>query len=313
MIDGERIEYVSNADYHLGAPQIDRFVLRIVAQPAMLAGLMNGDIDLLAGGQMGALTLADFNVAKDEAHLNAEAVNAFTYHYISIDNANPLMTRDVRVAIDRAVNKQRIVDEILGGNGRVAFSPWIEGHPYSNPNIQVDNFDPDEARRLLDEAGWDESEELMLSVPAGNIFREQVAVLVQQDLAAVGMNVRIQQFDSAAQFEAILSGESTLGIVGSAVPLEPNFAVNLFNRHGAWCFGRFTDDTYLEFFNRGMESHDPAVRRPIYFEFQELIAYEMPYVYLVVPDILFAYNNRLSNVNAFNFTNYMPIWEWRVS
>ena len=51
----------------------------------------------------------------------------------------------------------------------------------------------------------------------------------------------------------------------------------------------------------------------MYYELQELLVEEMPYVYLCCPDTLFAYNSRLSNVNAANFTTYYPVWEWEVA
>lgn len=314
MIDGERIEYTANEDYFLGAPQFDRFVIRVVPQSGMLTGLMSGEIDMLAGGQLGALTLSDFEMAQGEDYLVAEPIPSYTYHYISIDNSNPLMSQNVRLAIDRAINKQRIVDELLGGYGTVSVGPFSVDHPYFDPNLETDTYDPEEAKQLLEEAKWDSSTTLLLSVPANNTFREQAAALIQQDLAAVGINVEIRQYDSAAQFEAILDGSVELGIVGSACSVEPNNPnINLFDIYGAWCFGRFEDDTYLQYFNKGASYYETEDRLPIYYELQELLAEEMPYVYLCCPDALYAYNSRLSNINALNFTTYYPVWEWEVA
>ena len=314
MIDGERIEFTTNSDYHLGAPKFERFVIRVVPQANLLTGLMSGEIDMLAGGQLGALTLSDFQMAQEEENLVAEAVPSYTHHYVSIDNSNELLTKEVRQAIDHAINKQRIVDELLGGYGTVSVGPWGVKHPYFNPDLETDTYDPDAAKALLEQAGWDESTTLLLSVPANNAFREQAAALIQQDLAAVGMTVEIRQYDSAAQFEAILDGTTPLGMVGSAASVEPNNPIiNLFDIHGAWCFGRFQDDTYLQYFNKGASFYETEERLPVYYELQELLVEEMPYVYLCCPDTLFAYNSRLSNVNAANFTTYYPVWEWEVA
>lgn len=314
MIDGERISYSANKDYFLGAPDFDRFVIRVVPQSGMLTGLMSGEIDMLAGGQLGALTLSDFEMAKGESYLTVEAVPSYTHHYISIDNSNPKMTQDVRIAIDRAVNKQRIVNEILGGYGSVSVGPWSVDHPYFNPDLKVDTYNPDEAKELLAKAGWDSNTTLLLSVPANNTFREQAAALIQQDLKAVGMNVEIRQYDSAAQFEAILNGSVELGVVGSAASVEPNNPIiNLFDIYGAWCFGRFESDKYLQYFNKGGSFYETSERLPVYYELQELLAEEMPYVYLCCPNTLYAYNARLSNVKALNFTTYYPVWEWAVA
>lgn len=313
MIDGERIEFTANPDYHLGAPAFDRFVIRVVPQANMLTGLMSGEIDMLAGGQLGALTLSDYEMVAEEPNLIAESVPSFTYHYLSIDNSNKTITKEVRLAIDRAINKQRIVDEILGGNGTVSIGPWSVDHPYFNKNLPIDNYNPEEAKALLAEANWDSNTVLLLSVPANNTFREQAAALVQQDLAAVGIQVEIRQYDSAAQFQAILDGSVQMGVVGSACSVEPNNpAINLFDIYGAWCFGRFDSDKYLNYFNTGASYYETSDRMPVYYELQEVLAEEMPYVYLCCPNTLYAYNNRLSNINAFNFTTYYPVWEWTV-
>lgn len=313
MIDGERVEFTTNKDYHMGAAQFDRFVIRVVPQSGMLTGLMSQEIDMLAGGQLGALTLSDFNMAKGEDYLVADAVGSYTYHYLSIDNSNPIMTKEVRTAIDRAINKQRIVDEILGGYGDVSVGPWSVKHPYFNSELKIDNYNPDEAKALLEEAGWDFNTTLLLSVPANNTFREQAAALVQQDLKEIGMNVEIRQYDSAAQFQAILSGEVAMGVVGSACSVEPNNpSINLFDIYGAWCFGRFQTDKYLNYFNEGGSYYETEDRMPIYNELQAVLAEDMPYVYLCCPNTLYAYNSRLTNINAFNFTTYYPVWEWGV-
>lgn len=313
MVDGERIEFTANENYHLGAPQFDRFVVRVVPQSNMLTVLMSQEVDMLAGGQLGALTLSDFEMAKEEDYLVAEAVGSYTYHYISIDNQSEKMTQDVRTAIDRAINKQRIVDGILGGYGDVSIGPWSVKHPYFNSELPVDNYNPEEAKALLAKANWDSNTVLLLSVPANNTFREQAAALIQQDLAEVGIKVEIRQYDSAAQFQAILKGEVEMGIVGSACSVEPNNpAINLFDIYGAWCFGRFTSDEYLNYFNEGASYFETETRMPIYHELQAVLAEQMPYVYLCCPNTLYAYNSRLSNVNAFNFTTYYPVWEWEV-
>jgi peptide/nickel transport system substrate-binding protein len=314
MVDGERIEYTANKDYHLGAPQMDRFVMRIVPQSSLLAGLMSGDIDILAGGELGLLSMDDYELAMDDANLVTEALGSFSHTYISIDNSNPMMSKEVRLAIDRAIDKQRIVDELLGGFGQVTVTPWAPSHPFFNPALELNNYDPEEAKALLEAAGWDSSVQLTMGISSTDQFAQNVAALIQQDLAAVGLDVKIQQYDLAAQFEAILDGSIELAITGSAASVEPNNpVVNLFDIYGAWCFGRFTDDTYLQYFNEGLKYHETEKRLPIYYELQALMAEEMPYVYLACPDVLFAYNKKLGNVNGFNFTNYIPVWEWTVA
>ena len=314
MIDGERIEFDANKDYFLGAPEFDKFVVRVVPSSGLLAGLMSGDIDILAGGQIGVLPLADFRMAQEEANLVTENVSSYTYQYVSLNNSSPLLS-DVRVrkAIDMAIDKQRIVDELLGGYGKVACMPWAVNHPYFKEGLTVNKYDVEGAKALLREAGWDESVTMTLGVPANNSFRESAALLVQQDLEKVGIKTTIRQYDSAALFDALTSGSIELGMVGSAGSVDPNEPCNLFNPSGAWCFGCLPDNRYWDLFTEGLAYTSFNDRKAVYDQLQTMIDEEVPYSYLCNPDILMTYNSRISNVRLVDFGITYPVWEWKIA
>lgn len=148
-------------------------VLKIMEDVGIARHLMHRYPHEFSGGQLGALTLSDFNMAKGIDYLNAEAVGSYTYHYLSIDNQSEKMTQDVRVAIDRAIYKQRIVDGILGGYGDVSIGPWSVKHPYFNSDLPVDNYNPEEAKALLENGTIPNSDEIRFE---DEIIRKQKSI-----------------------------------------------------------------------------------------------------------------------------------------
>ena len=313
-IEGDRLVFTANANYHLGAPEIDRFVIMVVARTAMLAGLMSGDVDLLAGGAFGNLLLDDFLMARDVEHLVTMNVGSFIYEYMVLNHSDPLMTWEVRMAIDRAINKQRLIDELMGGYAQLTAGIWAEGHPFHHPGLEADNFNPDEARAFLAQANWDSSNVLTLGVSATNFLNQNAAVLIQQDLADVGINVDIQLFDIATLIDVFYRGEIAMGMISNAPTIEPNTPdANLFIPGSPHNFANLTTDRFANYFSRGTEYFTTEERLPIYLALQESVAEYMVYSYLWVADVLFAHNRRIGNLNPFNFILHMPIWEWTVN
>lgn len=63
-IAGEEIQLLCNEDYYLGKPDFNKLVIRVVQSANLVAGLMGGDIDILAGSGTAAIPLEDWDTAK---------------------------------------------------------------------------------------------------------------------------------------------------------------------------------------------------------------------------------------------------------
>jgi peptide/nickel transport system substrate-binding protein len=314
LVEGERIEYTKFDRFVLGAPKFDRFVLRVVPQSNLLSGLMSGDIDILVGGQYGTLPVVDVDLARRQANLAIESVPAFMYQYISLNNSGRLSDARVRKAVNYAIDKKRIVNEILKGEGTVACLPYASSHPYFNKALsaELDVYDPEKAKALLAEAGWNPNTELSFGTRSDDAFRASEGVLVQQDLAAVGIKTVIRQYDNQTLMTMLMNGELDLATMGSAGAIEPHEPWNLYNPDGQYCFALLKDYTYADFFTRGKNGLDFAQRAKEYYGLQEYIIKEMPYAYVCNPNILMAYNKtKLGNVNTVDMCNsFRAYWDW---
>ena len=154
----------------------DKFVLRVVPTGNLLAGLMNGEIDALAGN-VGSLQLSDWDMAQQQSNLVCMSAPSVGYQYMAINTSQPYLTPAVRRAINMSINRQLIIDGLLQGEGVAAYGPVAPNNIYYNPEIE-EPFNPDGARAILAEEGWDSNRTLVMSVPTGNATREQAAIII---------------------------------------------------------------------------------------------------------------------------------------
>jgi peptide/nickel transport system substrate-binding protein len=123
----------------------------------------------------------------------------------------------VRQAVAQALDRQAIVDKLVFGHGTPAFGPIPPSSPDYNDAVEKHNgFDLDQAKELMRAAGWQRDEEGILAkdgkkfsfqlITSVDSFEKQLASVVQEQLRALGMEVRVRNFDEASKFEQLGNG-----------------------------------------------------------------------------------------------------------
>jgi peptide/nickel transport system substrate-binding protein len=195
-VDGDAFVLRSFPDYFAGVPSVDR--IEFSSYPSVRAAwvaMMRGDIDVL------------FEVGRDAIEfVNAESsvqVFSFTRSYaqtLGFNMAHPILRdRLVRRAINLAIDRESIVRTILRGHGRVADSYVWPLHWANDPTAPANRFDPAEARRLLDQAGYPVPETqarpfrfaIKCLVPNVALY-ETLAIAVQKNLYDVGVDLDLE-------------------------------------------------------------------------------------------------------------------------
>lgn len=171
----------------------DRIEKTVITDPgARISGLLSGRLDFtisLASDDIPTLEAAGMKVSV----LSNPSILAIALRTVREDDS-PIKDARVRRALNYAVNKQAIVDYILGGTTRVAHQPSAPGLIGYNPDAEPFDYSPEKARELLAEAGYTDGIDLKFSVyggilPGDTLIFQQVA----QDLGAVGVNVELRQ------------------------------------------------------------------------------------------------------------------------
>lgn len=308
-INGERMEFVKNPNYYLGAPKIDRLILRVTDSASMLAGLINGDLDMIG---YGSILIDDWELAKQQENLVTESIPTTSYTTMIFNTAKPYMTEEVRQALSMAINRDVLIQAILQGEGEAVVTPISSVSPYYNENIEV-WYDPDKAKSMLEEAGFPFDQTLVFYISSGSSATERTAALIAQDLQKIGVKVRIEQVDFATLMNNMLDGQHDLGLIGSGGTLDPSESREMIYPGSSVNFCQLTDTELSDIIDEGNSKLTFEERKPYFDEYQEMIVERSPMAYLYTKNTLTAYNKRVTGLNNadFNALNWSS-WEWDI-
>ena len=207
MILGQELVLATNQEYYRGAPKFGKMVFKIVAQDAMAAAFMASEIDLAPFN----LPLADAKAAAE-----SEVVDAcFTENSIAtcLAGFNMETLPDVRVrqAIRYCIDLNAISQVMYEGSSQISAYPTVTVGDYYDDSFEwAGEYNPEKAKELLDEAGWDYNRVLIWGAPTGT--RATAATIIQQSLQSIGMKVEIRTGDAASSLAASRAGEYDVGM-----------------------------------------------------------------------------------------------------
>ena len=199
---GQRVVFERNEDYYRdGIPNLDKITFSIGQEPvsAMLR-LQRGEVDILGDGIPPARFL---QVSKDpEWKDNIKEGRQLHTGYIAMNtNMKPFDDPKVRKAVNMAVNKKRAI-QIINGRAEVANQPLPPAMPGHASDYEGYPYDPEKARELMAEAGYEDGVETELFVM--NVApNPRIVQSIQKDLSEIGMDVSIK---SLAQSNVISAG-----------------------------------------------------------------------------------------------------------
>jgi len=299
-IAGQELILNSNKEYFEGRPYIDQFVYRIIPDPAtMFLELQTGGIDMmgLTPIQYTKQTENDFF----RTNFRKFRYPQFAYTYMGFNLKHPFFKdKRVRQAIAYAIDKSEIIDVVLFGLGSPATGPYVPNTWPYNPNVKKYEYNPVKANQLLKEAGWEDTDgdgildkdrrpfRFTILTNMGNKLRMNTATIIQWKLAHVGIKVEIRalewatfinEFVDKRRFEAV--------ILGWSIGLDPD-QYDIWNssktKEKEFNFVSYSNHEVDELLEKGRRTFDIEKRKKAYYRIQEILAEDLPYIFLYVPD-----------------------------
>lgn len=232
-------------------------------------------------------------------------------------------SRGFRQAISLAIHRDDLARLVYDSHAQPAAGIVpASNRAWNNPALKPPPFDPEGAQKLLTSAGFrmekgelkdaaNHPVEFSIITNAGSASRERLAVLIQQDLARIGIRVRLITLDFPSLIERITRTfdyeACLLGMVSD--DLDPNAQMNVWLSSGPnhpWYPGEKTPATEWEAeIDRLMVQQSremkTALRKKAFDRVQEIVAQQAPVIFLVGKHSLCAYGPRVGNASPSPF------------
>jgi len=294
------VEFEANESFFLGEPKIKRLILRIGTQDVLLAQLQKDELDFVN------VPPGEVERVKNLYDVTFVSVPGGGSQVIHVNLQNPvLQDKRVRQAIAYALPREDMVQALYFGEGTIQNSPnniaWAvpsDLNPYE--------YNPDKAKELLAQVGWDPSTKLLLRYSTGNKPREMSAPLIQSALKAVGIEVELEITDFATLLTDIKAGEYDLSLLGWTGVGDPDSVATLVYFSGStppngWNVMHYQNERADELIQEGRLTFDQDARQAVYQELYRVLNDELPAIYLWSENSLYAHNNRLQGFKPSRF------------
>lgn len=198
-----------------------------------------------------------------------------------LNHENPALAKpEVRVALDIAIDKQAIVDAVTFGIGEVANSYIPKGALYYNADNLRRPYDPEKAKEMIEAAG-ESGLTLDYMVNAGDEVDEQIAVLVQQQLAQAGVTVTLQKIDPSVTWDTLVAGDYDLTVnYWTNDILDPDQKTTFVLGHDVNLnyYTRYENEEVKQLVADARVETDPAKREAMYVKLQQTAKAEVNWI-----------------------------------
>lgn len=215
---GDRIELVKNPDYWGEPVQLDKVTFKIIGDPtAAMAAMLSGDVDafpIFPAPETLDQLKADPRFTIAVGTTEGETILAMN------NKAGPLAERKVRQAISHAIDRQAVIDGAMFGYGTPIGSHFAPHHPAYVDLTGTYPYDPEKAKALLKEAGYEDGFKATLKLPPPDYARRG-GEIIASDLKKVGIEVEIIPLEWAQWLSDVFNGRNfDLTIISHTEPLD---------------------------------------------------------------------------------------------
>jgi peptide/nickel transport system substrate-binding protein len=269
---GSRLSLTRNPNYwRTGAPYLAAVQVMIVRDPqAGAVQLESGAIQFLEGPSR-----TDFVRLKDSSDYHATAhPTAGRFYVVGVNVQNPPFdNKQVRQALNYAIDRQRFVDKVLLGVGQDKSLPWLSSSPaFESAKERYFNFDLDRARAMLASAGVSDLE--MDMIWAASAEATSMSQIYQADLGQIGVKLNPQGLEPPVfldqannrKYRGLYWAQAVYAQLAPGAVFASGKAFNPQDNNSG-----FVDERYQQLVKAANEEPDAAKRHQIYVDLNDLV------------------------------------------
>lgn len=318
-LTGERVTLKANPNYFYGQPKLDAVIYMITPSSATaLLKVETGEADLVI--------IPDGDITRIESDGKLDVYKYDTTYFTCIQyNVEKALFSDVTVrrAMSLALNREAMIKGILDGNGTAIASSYPNSCKYFDESLKADPFDIEEAKSLLDQAGWVVGAdgirakdgvrfEFDLITNKGNEAREKAIIYLQSAYKEVGIqanpkiyewNTLFDQYVDTGNFDAYVGGYSAdSGILHDW----------LYDKDAFFNSGRYANEEMQQLFQVVKGSFDEKIQKDAVYRMQAILVEDQPFTYLYTQKTAYAVNKNVKNVQILDGVGMYDIENWAV-
>ncbi|WP_026380809.1 ABC transporter substrate-binding protein [Afifella pfennigii] len=283
-----RVVVEANDDYWDGAPNLQAVVFRPITDAnTRVAEMLSGGVDLM-------VEVPPDNVSQfaDDANFTVhEQAGPHVWFLILNTKEGPFADKRVRQAVNYAIDKQALVENVLQGTAEVAAGPTPPAFAWAyNENLEPYRHDPDKARQLLAEAGVESADLTFYVTEGGSGMLDPVAMgaAIQADLAEVGLDAEIETYE----WNTFL-GKVNPGLEGKADMAEMAWMTNdpdtlpyltlrseAMPENGGFNSGYYANEEVDRLLEQARRETDQQKRAGLYKQMQEIVHEDAPWAFV---------------------------------
>ncbi|MDK8641392.1 ABC transporter substrate-binding protein [Niallia taxi] len=302
------VEYEKNDNYYLGEVQLDKMFVKIMPAANLVAQLQTGEIQMNAAGGIGKIAVQDFDTVKGFENVTTKTEKTYGYQNMMF-NTEKITDEKVRQAFAYAIDREKIVNQLLKGEGEIVDGPYTSVSPYLDKDLATYTYDPEKAKQLLEEAGWDFDKTIDFVVPIGNKVREQSADIIAQNLEAIGIKLNTTTYDFPTIMSKAKAGEFDLLLMGFTNTIDPD-VTTVYGSNATSNYTNYSNPEVDKLLLAGKQEPDTEKRKEIYNELQAIWSKELP-VFTLYSDYDFGAISKdvaVGGPKVFGFHNELYKW-----
>jgi peptide/nickel transport system substrate-binding protein len=310
FVSNDRVVYTCNEDYwKAGVPCIRDVTLKVLPdEQSRVAALRSGEID---GGTLTADVAR--TLENDESLQILEGLFAAP-RVIQFNTTQDVPWRDVRVrqAINLAIDRQEIIDNVYGGSAELsgAIAPGYGDWALPEERLR-ELYTPnlEQATALMQEAGLQDGFDVTLQAIAAPREYTQIAEIVRERLRPLNINVTVEPLEIGTFATNIGDGTFEWASTGRGMRGDPSGFVVDFRSGTAlnvkWFGDGWKNEEIDRLYDEALATADVAQRLAAYHRIQEIIAEDVPNLYTVQPFKFQVANQRVEGMYV-SYTDFNP-------
>lgn len=295
---GQAIVMEKFDDYYQGSPNIDTVVFKIVEDTDTRALQL----------ESGELNFAQITPKAEKEISGKDGFNVYSmttsdYRGIMYNFNSEFFKkyRELPAILSYAIDREAIIDSVLLGHGQIAYSP-LQAGPYNNENIEKYDYDPEKAKSLLEEAGWQKNSDgiyekdgktlsFTINCAQGDQVRIDMANICAQNLNDIGADVKVE-----VPAEVDWAGQDAY-LIGWGSPFDPDdHTYKVFGTDKGANYSSYSNSEVDRLLTEARQTDDSGVRNTLYAQFQEELAEDPAYTFIAYIDAIYAGASNISGI-----------------